>query len=198
MVKKSISRKNFIRKIRAKKPKRSRKRKSKSKQRGGKIVMAQRYFNPNHTNHYYTAEELAANGGINPQAVSQGNYNGTNNSIGPNLHPQVGLNPMTGGGVLPAEYFGGNSGRYFEAGSPELNNCTTAYGVAVPTSHGVVMDSPNSNYMGPNLAPYPNWLDMTGGGRRRRRKSKSKGKGKKSKGKKSKSRKSKGRVTNRK
>ena len=25
-----------------------------------------------------------------------------------------------GGGVLPTEFFGGNSGRYFEAGSPEL------------------------------------------------------------------------------
>lgn len=197
MVNKSVSRKNFIRKIRAKKPQKSRKKskrlrkrqRQRQRQRGGKIVMAQRYFNPNHTNHYYTAEELAANGGVNPYAVSQGNYNGTNDSIGPNLHPQVGLNRMTGGGVLPAEYYGGNSGRYFEAGSPELANCTTAYGVAVPTSHGVVMDSPNSNYMGPNLAPFPNWLDMTGGRRRRN---------KKSKGRKSKSKKSKGRTHNRK
>ena len=48
---------------------------------------------------------------------------------------------QNGGGVLPAEYFGGNSGRYFEEGSPELLHCETAYGRVIPRSHGVVMDT---------------------------------------------------------
>lgn len=190
MVQGRNSRKNFIRKIRAKKPKRS---KRSRKQKGGKVVLPQRYFNPNYTNHYYTNQELATNGGVNPHAVSQGNSNGSSNSIGPNLHSDIGLNRMTGGGVLPAEYFGGSSGRYFEAGSPELQNCTTAYGVAVPTSHGVVMDGANANFMGPNLAPFPNWADMTGGARRRRRRRKSKSRKSKSKKSRGKNRKSKGR-----
>ena len=163
--------KGFIRVIKAKKPKKSKKSRS---QKGGKINMPMRYFNANHNNHYYNAADLVANGGVNPQAVSQGNYNGTVNSVGPQLYPGVGLNRMTGGGVLPAEYFGGNSGRYFAAGSPELQNCTTAYGVAVPTSHGVVMGGENAGFMGPNLAAFPNWLDMTGGSRKTKRKRKQK------------------------
>jgi hypothetical protein len=179
--------KNFIRKSRAKKSRKTR------KQRGGKIVMAQRYFNPNFNNHYHTQEQLQQMGNVNPHAVSHGSHNGTPNTVGPILNPQMGLN-MTGGGVLPAEYFGGNSGRYFAEGSPELQNCTTAYGVAVPTSHGVVMGGENAGWMGPNLGPFPHFADMTGGSRRRRKTRKNKkSRSRKSRGRKSKGRKSKGR-----
>ena len=93
--------------------------------------MPMRYFNPTHTNHYYT------NPMVNPNAVSYGVNNKQNTQTGPDLFPQ---SVQNGGGVLPAEYFGGNSGRYFEAGSPELENCTNAYGRHITASNGVVMD----------------------------------------------------------
>lgn len=182
---KSSSGKNFIRKIRSKKSRKKRQLRKKRQQRGGKIVMAQRYFNEGYPNHYYSQEQLQQMGNVNPYAVSHGTNNGTTNSVGPVLHPQVGLNPMTGGGVLPAEYFGGNSGRYFAEGSPELDNCTHAYGVSVPTSHGVVMGGENSGWMGPNLAAFPNHVHMTGGGKRRRRRKTKKTKRKQRKSKRS-------------
>lgn len=168
--------KNFIRKSKAKKSRKTR------KQKGGKIVMPQRYFNDQFQNHYYSNQQLQQMGKVNPNAVSQGTHNGTTHSVGPDFYPQVGLNPMTGGGALPAEYFGGSSGRYFAEGSPELQNCTTAYGVAVPSSHGVVMGGENAGWMGPNLAPFPHFAHMTGGSRKRRtRKRKNKKLKKKSK-----------------
>ena len=68
-----------------------------------------------------------------------------------------------GGGALPSEYYGGDSGRYFEAGSPELSTCTHAYGRNITSSGGVVMDPPNNMWAGPNLAPFPLFKDMTGG-----------------------------------
>ena len=82
---------------------------------------------------------------------------------GPDLHIAEPLK-QNGGGVLPAEYYGGNSGRYFEEGSPELLNCETAYGRVIPRSHGVVMDAPNGNWMGPNLASFPNATPLQTGG----------------------------------
>ena len=173
--KKASQGKNFIRKIRARKPKKSR------KQRGGKIVFPQSFFNEGHTNHYHTQDQLVRMGRVNPNAVSMGNNNGSVNTIGGNHVPGIGLNPQMGGGGLPVEYFGGNSGRYFAEGSPGLQNCTTAYGIAHPTSHGVVLPGDNAGWMGPNLAPYPNYLSMTGGSRKRRSRSRKTKKTKKSK-----------------
>ena len=201
MPKSKSSGKGFIRAGVPPMPKRKgKKRKSKSKrnlkkQRGGRVTMATAYFNPNHTAHYHPAQQLVAKGGVNPMAVSHGSPNGTTDSVGGNLHPYgpyggavtSNHDNMTGGGVLPAEYFGGSSGRYFEAGSPELSNCTNAYGVAFPSSHGVVMPGDNANFMGPQLAASPNWLDMTGGSRRRRNKKRGKKSKKKSLKRKSKS-----------
>jgi hypothetical protein len=158
--------KGFIRVIKAKKPKSKKSRKVR-KQRGGRVTMPGAYFDANHTAHY-----ASCNGSPNLQAVSQGTANGTTDSVGPNLVPNAAFGTMKGGGVLPAEYFGGNSGRYFAAGSPELQNCTHAYGVNFPSSHGVVMPGENANFMGPNLGVSPNWLDMTGGSRRKRRSTK--------------------------
>lgn len=176
MVKRNSLGKNFIRKRKAKKSRKTR------KQRGGKIVLPMKYFNSGHTNHYHSQGDLVQMGRHNPNAMSHGMPNGTVNTVGGNHVPGYGLNPQTGGGPLPAEYFGGSSGRYFEAGSPELQNCTTAYGIAVPTSHGVVMGGENGMWMGPNLAPYPLQTgQMTGGGKRRRRRRTKKRKSKKSK-----------------
>lgn len=70
---------------------------------------------------------------------------------------------QSGGRVsLPAEYFGGNSGRYFEAGSPELIPASSSYGNTFASSHGVSMDG---NQMGPDMGPYPvAGSSQTGGG----------------------------------
>lgn len=63
------------------------------------------------------------------------------------------IRKQKGGRVsLPSEYFGGNSGRYFPEGSPELNPANSAYGPSVTTSHGVVI---SGNQMGPDMGPYP-------------------------------------------
>lgn len=63
------------------------------------------------------------------------------------------IRKQKGGRVsLPSEYFGGNSGRYFPEGSPELNPANSAYGPSVTTSHGVVIQG---NQMGPDMGPYP-------------------------------------------
>jgi hypothetical protein len=137
-----------------------RNRKQNRKQRGGKTVLPMRFFTENFNNHYYEnpkiqAGQLATSHGV---PINQGQMSG------PDLHIASPAKQQ-GGGALPAEYFGGNSGRYFEEGSSELLNCETAYGRVVPRSHGVVMDSPNGNWMGPNLASYPNAsATQTGGG----------------------------------
>lgn len=165
MPKTKSSGKGFIRVSKAKKSKSKRNSKVR-KQRGGRVSMPRAYFEAGFNGHYHDANSPSV---VNAKAVSQGSSNGTTDSVGPDLHPHAAFGQMKGGGVLPAEYFGGNSGRYFAAGSPELENCTNAYGVAFPSSHGVVMPGENANFMGPQLAASPNWLDMTGGARRRRR-----------------------------
>ena len=75
-------------------------------------------------------------------------------------------NQLGGRVVLPSEYFGNNSGRYFEPNSPELTPTGSAYGPIYATSHGTLLPG---NRMGPDLSPFPNARDQTGGRRRRRR-----------------------------
>jgi len=57
---------------------------------------------------------------------------------------------MRGAIVLPGEYFGRNSGRYFEAGSAELQTRNSAYGRNVASSRGTIV---SHNTMGPDLGP---------------------------------------------
>ena len=74
---------------------------------------------------------------------------------------------MRGGNAntLPAEYFGGDSGRY-SATPPPPGEC--AYGNVVPQSFGMQIEGANA--VGPNLCVYPNSSPLqTGGARRRRR-----------------------------
>ena len=137
------------------------------KKGGFKTVLPMEYFNPVHNTQYRTVSL------VNPMnnPVSYGQINKNHTQTGPNLFytkPYVQL----GGGALPAEYFGNNSGRYFEEGSPELNTCTHAYGRNINTSHGVVMDPPHNMWLGPNLATFPEFKDMTGGNRRKTKKTK--------------------------
>ena len=93
------------------------------------------------------------------------------------LEPEVFFQNLS----LPIEYFGGESGRYFEVGSPELESCTTPYGLNHPTSHGVVLDAPDGSqidaqglWMGPQLASGPGGTGQTGGAKKRKRKRRTK------------------------
>lgn len=137
-----------------------RNRRQNRKQRGGKTVLPMRFFTENFNKHYYENPSIQSG----QVATSHGIPINGGKMTGPDLHI-AGPAKQQGGGVLPAEYFGGNSGRYYEDGAPELLNCDTAYGRVIPRSHGVVMDSPNGNWMGPNLAVYPgSSATQTGGG----------------------------------
>ena len=137
-----------------------RNRRQNRRQRGGKVVLPMRYFSENFNKHY-SENPTIAEGQV---ATSHGIPMEDRTMTGPDLHISAPVKQQ-GGGVLPAEYFGGNSGRYFEEGAPELLECDTAYGRAIARSHGVVMDAPNGNWMGPNLASYPNATPLqTGGG----------------------------------
>ena len=74
---------------------------------------------------------------------------------------------MRGGNAntLPAEYYGGDSGRY-SVTPPPPGEC--AYGEVVPQSFGMPIEGANA--VGPNLCVYPNSSPLqTGGARRRRR-----------------------------
>ena len=64
--------------------------------------------------------------------------------------------------VLPSEYFGNTSGRYFETGSSQLNIGDSAYGPNIATSRGVVI---NPLSMGPDLGPTNHNSLQTGGKR---------------------------------
>ena len=75
--------------------------------------------------------------------------------------PNKKKNNQKGGRVtMPAEYFGRNSGRYFPAGSPELNIANSAYGVNRATSRGVMI---GQNLSGPDLGPTSHSNVQTGG-----------------------------------
>ena len=139
---------------------RIRNRKSKSKQRGGKMVLPPNYFNVENTGNY---TENVKQCGSSYGSVFNNNMTG---GLTPTINQQ-------GGGPLPAAYFGGNNDGYYEAGAPELQPCTSPYGVNLPTSHGVVLDQgAEGMWMGPNLGPGPNAVSMTGGAKRRLRRRK--------------------------
>ena len=62
--------------------------------------------------------------------------------------------------TMPSEYYGTNSGRYFEAGSPQLNIGSSAYGTNQPTSRGVLI---GQNLTGPDLGATRHSGVQTGG-----------------------------------
>jgi hypothetical protein len=62
--------------------------------------------------------------------------------------------------ILPSEYFGNTSGRYFEPGSSQLNISDSAYGPNIATSRGIPI---NPLSMGPNLGPTNHTSLQTGG-----------------------------------
>ena len=76
---------------------------------------------------------------------------------------------MRGGNanVRPIEYYGGNSGRYFE--NPAPSSSEFAYGGYHPVSHGVI--DAEGNMAGPNIGVFNvggvNYSQQTGGTRQR-------------------------------
>ena len=62
--------------------------------------------------------------------------------------------------TMPSEYFGKDSGRYFQANDPALNIGKSAYGIIHPTSRGVLIDN---NLSGPELGPTSHSGQQTGG-----------------------------------
>ena len=145
---------------------RQNKQKRNKRQRGGKIVLPMEYFG--NKNEHYSLNPTIAEGQF---ASSHGIPMAGQQMVGPDLRIAAPVKQQ-GGGVLPAEYYGGNSGRYYEEGAPELANCESAYGTIFPSSHGVVMGGNNSQWMGPNLASFPNATKLRTGGKRSRRTSK--------------------------
>lgn len=148
---------NYYKKTKRNIKKRKIRKRLKNKKGGYKIVLPIEYFNEQQMSKYNTVN------GINHNGVSQGSIHNNRTATGPDLHVSKGC--LDGGGALPSEYYGGNSGRYFEAGSPELSTCTHAYGRNITASSGTVMKPPHNMWMGHNIAPYPNFKDMTGGTR---------------------------------
>ena len=70
---------------------------------------------------------------------------------------------------FPIEYYGGNSKRYFPAGSPELVPEDSAYGKTVATGFGKDVESlEGENMTGPDLAPFPRTSGVQTGGRKKR------------------------------
>lgn len=71
-----------------------------------------------------------------------------------------------GGAVLmPSEYFGKDSGKYFAEGSPELSIGNSAYGANLATSRGILIQD---NLMGPQLGPTSHSGLQTGGKRQQK------------------------------
>ena len=69
-------------------------------------------------------------------------------------------NQRGGVSVLPSEYLGSDSGRYFPEGSPQLNMAPSAYGPNIATSHGILI---NPTLSGPDLGPTSHSGQQTGG-----------------------------------
>jgi hypothetical protein len=84
------------------------------------------------------------------------------------------MNKSGGAVLMPSEYFGGNSERYFASGDDALKDGSSAYGPFYSVSQGVA--SPDGQMFGPNVGPYPNSSCTQTGGKKSKRSS-----GKKSK-----------------
>jgi hypothetical protein len=76
--------------------------------------------------------------------------------------------------VMPSEYYGQDSGRYYPEGAQQLTPSGGAFSPLVARSFGTLFD--NNTQMGPNLSPFPGALPASvehkppqiGGGRRRK------------------------------
>ena len=69
-------------------------------------------------------------------------------------------NQQGGRVTMASEFFGQNSGKYFELGSPQLQISNSAYGVNLPTARGMNI---GNNLVGPDLGPTSHSGIQTGG-----------------------------------
>ena len=159
-------------------------------QKGGRVTMPAEYFGKNSGRYFdagspqlniansaYGVNRPTSRGVIIGQNLSGPDLGPTNHSgvqtggryVNNKLNRRLGRvgkkynkkNNQTGGRVtMPAEYFGKNSARYFDAGSPQLNIANSAYGVNKPTSRGVII---GQNLSGPDLGPTNHSGVQTGG-----------------------------------
>jgi len=84
-----------------------------------------------------------------------------NNNKNKNKRRNSKQNKQKGGRVtMPSEYFGNDSGRYFQNGAPELQMANSAYGKNHPTSRGVLIAD---NLSGPDLGATRHSGMQTGG-----------------------------------
>jgi len=142
---------------------RNNKRNRSKKQKGGRVTMPAEYFGKNSGRYFEAnAPQLQMSNsayGAN-RATSRGVLIG-NNMSGPDLGPTNHSGTQTGGRVtMPGEYFGKNSGRYFEANAPQLQMSNSAYGANRATSRGVLI---GNNMSGPDLGPTNHSGVQTGG-----------------------------------
>ena len=132
-------------------------------QKGGRVTMPSEYFGKNSGRYFEQgAPELnITDSAYGPNQPTSRGAIIANNLMGPDLGPTSHSGIQTGGKVtMPSEYFGKESGRYFEQGAPELNITDSAYGPNHPTSRGVIIDN---NLMGPELGPTSHSGIQTGG-----------------------------------
>lgn len=132
-------------------------------QKGGRVTMPSEYFGKN-SGRYFDQGSPILN--ISDSAYGK-NYPTSRGAIidknvmGPELGPTSHSGIQTGGRItMPSEYFGKDSGKYFEQGAPELTINDSAYGTNLPTSRGVIIDK---NLMGPDLGPTSHSGIQTGG-----------------------------------
>jgi len=69
-------------------------------------------------------------------------------------------NKLGGRVVMPGEYYGRNSGRYYSEANNMMGS-SSAYGKTSPTSHGSLI---GKKLLGPDLGPYPNNTNTQTGG----------------------------------
>ena len=145
-----------------------------SKQKGGRVTMSSEYYGINSGRYYNEANNMmgfpSAYGKTSP--TSHGSLIGKN-LLGPDLGPYPNnTNTQTGGRartrknklggrvVMPGEYFGRNSGRYYREANNMMGS-SSAYGKTSPTSHGSLI---GKNLLGPDLGAYPNNTSTQTGG----------------------------------
>lgn len=132
-------------------------------QDGGRVTMPSEYFGKNSGRYFETGspELTIADSAYGKNFPTSRGILIENNVSGPELGPTSSSGIQTGGRVtMPSEYFGNDSGRYYETGSPELNISNSAYGKNVPTSRGIIIDN---NVSGPDLGPTSSSGIQTGG-----------------------------------
>ena len=132
-------------------------------QKGGRVTMPSEYYGKN-SGRYFEAgapELQIANSAYGANHATSRGVLISNDMSGPDLGPTRHSGMQTGGRVtMPSEYYGKNSGRYFEAGAPELQIGNSAYGRNHATSRGVLIENHMS---GPDLGPTRHSGMQTGG-----------------------------------